>query len=297
MLTLSFVDSFLAVVDHGGVRDAARAKGLSQAAVSQHIRKLEAEVGATLLHRSHAACTPTRHGRAFLPIARGLVSMAQRARHLLDARVLRVAASSNIGVYYLPRLLGRFRQLQAEAPELEVTVGTNPDLIGRFKDGLFDLILSEWWDDSPHYSTAVWRQEPLVAILPPDHALATGAGASIDLADLARHPLIAGEAGSGTAQLLRSVFGAAPLPAPKLVLGSTEAVKQAVMAGLGVSIVLAGAVQREVNAGQLAALPIAGTPLCKPFHVTVPANLPEDTPGASFMRFICTQGVAHAQPC
>lgn len=295
MLTLSFVDSFLAVVDHGGVRDAARAKGLSQAAVSQHIRKLEAEVGATLLHRSHAACTPTRHGRAFLPIARGLVSMALRARHLLDARVLRVAASSNIGVYYLPRLLGRFRQLQAEAPELEITVGTNPDLIGRFKDGLFDLVLSEWWDGSPHYSTAVWRQEPLVAILPSEHPLATEP--RVELADLARYPLIAGEPGSGTAQLLRSIFGAAPLPAPKLVLGSTEAVKQAVMAGLGVSIVLAGAVQREVDGGQLAALPLAGAPLRKPFHVTVPANLPEDTPGAAFMRFICTQGVTHAQPC
>ncbi|MBY0341615.1 MAG: LysR family transcriptional regulator [Rhodocyclaceae bacterium] len=292
MLTLTFVDSYLAVVDHGGIREAARAKGVSQAAISQHVRKLEAELGAPLLHRSHAACTPTRHGHIFLPLARSLVSLAGRASRLFDEKHLRIGASSNIGVYFLPRLLNLYSQTHSDEPRLEVTLGSNPDLIEKFKEGQFDVALTEWWEDDARFVSEVWHREEMVVIAPPGHPLASQAYAG--LAELNRYPLIAGESGTGTAHLLRTCFDEASMPAPHLVLGSTEAVKQAVMNGLGVSIVLAGAVRREAATGELVALPISREKTCKAFHISVPANLPDTTASAGFMRFVRHQGALHA---
>lgn len=291
MLTLTFVESFIAVVDHGGVREAARAKGLSQAAVSQHLRKLESEMGVALLHRSHAACIPTPDGHCFLPLARGLVALAQRARDLFHNRHLRLAASSNIGVYFLPRLLGAFRALLGEDIEVDVSIGPNPDLIAKFKDGLFDIALTEWWEGNARFQDNIWHREPLVAILPPGHPLAGHETLTLEM--LSAYPLIVGESGSGTAQLMRSLPDCAPLPKPALTLGSTEAVKQSVMAGLGVSIVLAGSVARA-PADELAVRPLAHAGLRKPFHVVVPANLPDSAPSARLVNFLCSQGAAHA---
>lgn len=292
MLTLAFVDSYLAVIDHGGIREAARAKGLSQAAVSQHVRKLEAELGVPLLHRSHAACTPTRHGNSFMPLARSLVALAQRACTMFEPQRLRIGASSNIGVYFLPGLLRRYENRQSPEAQIEVTVDSNPQLISQIKAGLLDVALTEWWDDDPCFSSAIWHREPLVVILPPDHPLAPQR--QISVAELSHYPLIAGESGTGTALLLRQHFGDAALPKPRLVLGSTEAVKQAVMNGLGVSIVLAGAVRREAANGELLVRPLATGNLAKHFHVSTPANLPDRCASNDFLHFIRTQGDAHA---
>ncbi len=109
---------------------------------------------------------------------------------------------------------------------------------------------------TPTFEHRLWRVEPLVLIVSPDHALAEAGCIERDrLVDL---PMLGGEPGSGTGRLLTEYFGELGVPRSGMQLGSTEAVKQAVRAGLGVSLVMASAVQDEVRSGALVALPIPG---------------------------------------
>lgn len=291
MLTLAFVHTYLAVVDHGGIREAARKLACAQATVSQHVRKLESELGVVLLHRSHGACQPTNHGHRFLPFARSLIAAAERVDELFDPQCLRIGASSNIGVYFLPGLLADFQQQLSTPPKIDVALGSNPEIHRRLLAGEIDLALSEWWPAQNAYRSDIWHLEPLVAIVAPDHPLAIAE--RLPVAALADWPLLGGESASGTGQLLQRALGdGAPALRINLSLGSTEAVKQAVMAGLGLSVVLAGTVRREVRAGHLVALPLDPPDLAKAFLTTYPRELPSDSLAARFATFLKRSGAA-----
>jgi DNA-binding transcriptional LysR family regulator len=104
---------------------------------------------------------------------------------------------------------------------------------------------------------------------------------------LLREPMIGGEPGTGTARLLQQTFGVdASSLKIGLELGSTEAVKQAVRAGLGISITLESAVRDEVRAGTLRAVRVENTPLAKPLFSIFPAGLSITSPAAQFHAFL-----------
>ena len=99
--------------------------------------------------------------------------------------------------------------------------------------------------------------------------------------------MVGGEAGTGTGMLLQKIFGrrAANLPVA-MTLGSTEAVKAAVRAGLGISLVFASAVESEVRTGALRALTISGIKVQKDLYVIVAEDTPPLSPSHSFSRML-----------
>ena len=103
--------------------------------------------------------------------------------------------------------------------------------------------------------------------------------------------MVGGEAGTGTGTLLQKIFGK---NASKIrishTLGSTEAVKAAVKAGLGVSLVFASAVEQEVRAGSLRAVPISGVDIKKDLFVVLPDQVPPNAPSRSFVRMLMSAG-------
>jgi DNA-binding transcriptional LysR family regulator len=278
--------SFVTVVDSGSFGAAAERLGLSQSGVSVQISRLESALGTRLLARSRRASLPTEAGSRLLPYARELLALEARARAAVGARSLAIGASGNIAAYLLPDLVRRFAELPAAAQiDLEVSTFPNPELIRRLRHRLLDVALTEWMPADPDLRSAPWRHEPLVVIMPPDHPLAGEATVTIDR--LAREPLVGGEPGSGTATLLRAVFGeAAGSLQARRSFGSTEGVKRAVMAGLGVSIVMRIAVQAEVAAGDLVCLELAGAPLIKTLHVVQRGADGDATPAARFAAFL-----------
>jgi DNA-binding transcriptional LysR family regulator len=279
MLNLWHVQTFLAVIDEGGFQDAAQALGLAQPTVSQQLRKLEEALGARLVVRTRNSAQPTRDGAAFLPFARGLVRTAGRAMSTVGDRPLAIGASSNIGTYLLPAPLHRFAS--DSGAEFDLVLGTNPETADRLDGAEVDIAVMEWWDGRPGFTATPWRREPMVVILSPKHPWANRR--SVSRALLLDQPLIGGEPGTGTGQLLQKAFGrnAARLSV-SMHLGSTAAVKEAVKAGLGISLVLAGAVAEEVEAGTLVALRLADADLTKELVVVLPEDTPATSPAAQF---------------
>ena len=289
MLNLLHLQAFLAVVEDGGFREAARRLACAQPTVSQHVRKLEEALGVPLVRRGPGGCAPTPHGERLLPFARSLLDTAARACTAVCEPGLVVGASSNIATYLLQPHLHAFAARYPAAGRLRLTVDGNPAIAERLSRGEVDVGLMEWWDGRPGFTDRTWRREAMLVIVPPGHPWA--ARASVTRAMLLETPLIGGEPGTGTATLLARTFATAAGDLKvAMTVGSTEAVKRAVMAGLGVSLVMAGAVEQEVRLGMLSALPLEGEALSKPLHVLLPEAMPATAPAAVFADFLLAQG-------
>jgi DNA-binding transcriptional LysR family regulator len=271
MLNLIHARTFLAVLAEGGFRPAARKLALSPSTALDHIRQLEADLSATLLVRQGGQVQPTAHGATFEPLARALVATAERARELITKAPLRVAASSNVGTYSLQPLLASFRE--EHNVSLEPWIGPNPAVAERLSRGLADVAVMEWWDSRPGFDATTWRREPLKVIVAPNHHWAKRR--TIAASELVDCRILGGEPGSGTGTILRKALGRL---ASKLTTvdgyGSTEAVKRAVRAGHGISIVLASAVADEIAEGCLVAIEVENVKLVKEISVVVPRGLP-----------------------
>jgi DNA-binding transcriptional LysR family regulator len=233
-INLEQLESFVTLAEAGGITAAARRLSLSQPTVSQHLQRLETYLRRRLIVRTSDGATLTAEGERLLPFARGLLRLGRQFGEDDSAAPLRLGACSNIGVYLLPALLEGLQRKGQVLPQ--VTIASNPEVRQRLLTGELDVGLLEWWDEPPGFHGCIWRHEPLVAILPLGHELA--GRESLSLADLRSVPLLGGESGTGTGRLLRGLLAANETLEVAMELGSTEAVKRAVAAGLGASLVL-----------------------------------------------------------
>ena len=289
MLNLLHARTFLAVLSEHGFRAAARDLHLSPSTVVDHIRQLEEDLAAPLLVRRRGFVEATSQGAAFAPLARAMLDTAERSRAIMARPALHVAASSNIGTYLLQSTLAAF---QAGDPlAVDLWIGPNHDVAERLTNGSADVALMEWWSDRPGFCQYSWRSEPLVVIVAPDHPWASRG--MIEASELAGQTLLGGEPGTGTNTVLRKQLG--PL-ADRLTavrgLGSTEAVKRAVRAGRGISLVIKTAVSDEIRAGQLVALTLNGIELAKDLKIISPSGLPEAAPATRFMSHVLKGAVS-----
>lgn len=280
MLNLVHVRTYLTVIDARGVRAAAKVLRLSPSTVVEHIDQLEADLAAPLVFRSRGATCATPQGERFLPYARALVGTALRAKELIGSPIIRLAASSNVGTYLLQQPLVAFRQ--KTGIEVELWIGSNLAVAERLTRGEADLAAMEWWDSRRGYRATCWAREPLVVIVSPRHRWSKRKSIAID--ELCEEVMLGGEAGSGTGTLLRERLGSV---ADRLRMvpgyGNTEAVKRAVRVGHGASIVLAAAVNDEVASGQLLALDIEGSQICKDIWLVTSDQMPASSPSLSLL--------------
>lgn len=278
-LDTQHLETLLTVLATGSFRAAGQALGYAQPTVSQHVRKLEVAVGTALIERRPGRCTATRAGDILRRYAESLVRISTRARLALSDRPLAVGAGSNIGIYLLQPAIRAFEASASGVP-VELTIASNPEIAQRLENDEIDVALLEWWDDRPGFLATPWRREPLVVIVDPAHDWATRT--SVSVRQLDRVPLLGGEPGTGTGRILREALRASGLAVGR-TLGSTEAVKRAVQAGNGVSIVLAGTVAQEVAAGHLVALPVTGVRLAKTLYGVFRATLPTSAPARALI--------------
>ncbi|MQA88267.1 MAG: LysR family transcriptional regulator [Streptosporangiales bacterium] len=284
-MNLEHVATYLAVLRTGSFHAAARERGLSQASVSQHVRALEVQQGAALVVRDRAGCHAVRGTEEFARYAALLVSLAERASRGLVRPSLTVGASSNIGTYLIHPVFKSFVDQRADDLEARLVIGTNGDVAEQLTSGGIDVALMEWWDDRPGFEAVGWREEEVVVIAGPEHPWRTRR--TVTPGELAGEIILGGEPQTGTGTLLRERLGAAAGDLRVgMSLGNTEAVKRAVRHGLGVSLVLAGAVADEVSAGQLHVLRIEGAKLRKTLWAVSRRDEPPTSPSHRFVDYL-----------
>lgn len=290
MLNLVWVNTFLALAQACNFQKAASQLGIAQPTVTQHIQKLEEKLGVTLFQRTRKGCKATQQALIFLPYARSLLRINDQAIASLSKRCLRIGASSNIGIYLLPPLMKRYLAERTRS-ELELTIESNPSIAQKLENGELDVALMEWWDERPGFDAFCWKEEPVVLIVHPDDPLA--GRTNITREEIGELELLGGEAGTGTGRLLSRFFDQnGPMPRVSRQLGSTEAVKQNVKAGMGVSLVMMSAVEEEVACGSLFAIPLNNPTLTKPIYLVSPKDQPDHSLPRRFAKFLQNSGTS-----
>lgn len=253
----------MAVIDQRGFSRAANALNLSQPAVSKAVQVLEGDVGVALIERGSRPLRLTDAGASLYERARELFAVEQsaeeemRALRGLEHGVLRVGASTTIATYLLPSILGAFRA-QYPGIALHVVSGNTRTISRSLTRRRLDVALVEGPTDDPQFVVVPWRDDDLVIIAAPTHALGRP-GVHVSKAMLAEYPFVSREDGSGTrevAEALLRTHGVHPHVA--LTLDSTEAVKQAVAAGLGIAVVSRAAAADQLALGRVTAVQIDG---------------------------------------
>lgn len=295
-MKFEYVESFLAVVHTGSFRQAAKHLGISQPAVSQHIKKLEACLNTQLIIRDRKGNQLTPAAQKLLPYAESLILLTQRAVSALESTKLRIGASSNIGIYLLPPYLKYHLEQYGNSYEVDLVIDTNPVIANQLETGLVDIALMEWWDNRPGFTAQLWQSEELVFIVPPIHPWRNLP--KVPKAYLENIQMLGGERGTGTGRLLRQFFGNQVHKIQiSMQLGSTEAVKRSVQAGLGVSIVLSKSVTQEVQAGLLHAISIDldGKTLRKELFVICRSSLSFNSPVHQFTQMLLNKSRTYAK--
>ncbi len=257
-LNLHHLRLFARVAEEGGFTRAAHSLRLSQPAVSKAVRELEQQTGVPLLERAGRVTRLTAAGEALFARARELFAVEQsaeeelRALRGLNGGVLRVGASTTVATYLLFPYLARFRKANPRV-ELRVSSANTRAIARALLERRLDIALVEGPVQHPQIEVVPWRDDELVVIASPSHPFASKR--SIQLRELSGEPFIVREPGSGTRKVAERALGAHDVrPQVTLQLGSTEAIKQAVAAGLGIAFVSRFAVDDQVKLGRIAAV-------------------------------------------
>ncbi len=273
MVDLRQLEVFCRIVELESFTLAAKKVHLSQAAVSERIAALEESLGAQLIDRLGRRVQPTPTGRWLYERALALLSGAQelqlglqRLLHVEGGELV-VAASTIPGEHILPRMIAELRRRHPRA-SVSVPGGNSADVVRRVEAGEAELGVAGATEEGSRLRfEALWEDE-LALVVPAGHRLARKR--RVTIAELAGEPFVLREQGSGTRRALEAALAASRRPVALEVaatLGSTAAVKEAVIARLGVSVLSRLALATELRAGLLHALPLAGLELRRRFHL------------------------------
>ncbi len=269
-LDLNKLRAFAAVAEHEHFSRAAAALTISQPALSAQVRDLERYYGTPLFERAGRGVRLTDAGRLVQSYARRVLALTGELddtmadlRGLRGGR-LRVGASTTIGDYLLPAVLGAFRR-HYPGVGVAVEIANTRQIADRVRHGELHLgLIGEPLDDAD-LDVEPYRDDALVLVVPPGHALA---GATVAARELSAEVLIARERGSATRDVTAQALATAGVRMEiGMELGSTEAVKGAVAAGLGIAFISACAVDHEVSAGRLAHTRVDGLDIRRQFQI------------------------------
>lgn len=289
-LNLNALRVFAAVAEAQGFSKAAARLRLSQPAVSKAVLGLERQVGLPLLERGAGGVRLTDAGAGLLERARELFAVERAAEEELRARlglergVLRIGASTTIATYLLPPLLGTF---QAGYPgiDLRVTSANTRHVARALLQRALDVALVEGPVAAPRILHQPWREDELVIIAPPDHYfLRVRKRVPVVTVDaLAGERFIARERGSGTRAVAEAALTARGVQMRiALTLGSTEAVKQAVAAGLGLAVVSRDAAADQLALGRVGEVRVANLTIRRQLTLLRLSGVRASAPGAAF---------------
>ncbi|MGV6840271.1 MAG: LysR family transcriptional regulator [Planktomarina sp.] len=256
-LNLRQLEMLESVAKHGSLTLAAEVLNVTQPAISIQIRKLETEVGLSLVERSGRICHLTEAGEEVVRHAQRISRVVNDLKENLEQYrgvsrgVLRLAVVSTAN-YFIPEYIAHFRKTHPGV-EINLRVANRDSILEMLEANETDLAITGMPPDDSELTARPFKENPVVVIAPPDHALAQKE--YLSLAELSKFPFIFREQGSGTRAVMERAFQKHGLDCQEsCVLSSNEAVKQAVQAGLGLAVISQQTTDLEVETGRLAIL-------------------------------------------
>ena len=284
---------FEAAATHRSFSRAAKLLHLTQPGVSMHIKELEADAGLPLFERVGKRLFLTEAGRELLARTREILRALKDAEDALDGLKGLKRGRINLAVvstakYFVPRLLASFAR---QFPELEVRLAVNnrDSVIEQLVAHEVDLAIMGRSPQALDTVAEAFAQNPHVIIAAPDHPLAKQRRIGVDR--VAKEIFIVREPGSGTRLAMEQFFEErAQSCRIGMEMASNETIKQAVMAGMGVSFISRHTVDLEIQTQRLVVLEVTGTPVIKEWHVAHLAKTRLSPTADAFKRFVLTQG-------
>lgn len=251
------LDVFVQIALHGSVRAAAERLHLTQPAASMALAEMERQLDAQVFDRERRRLHLNVRGRELLPLAQELLQRhAEFGRRGAEEGgvlrgELRVGASNTVGNYRVDELLGAFVRAQPQV-SIRLRVANTSTIAAGVLDHVLDIGCVEGPVTDPQLEVLPWRDDHLLVCAAPEHPLARKR--SVKPADFAGARWVLRESGSATRLTSERVLAQLPQGETVLELDQIEAIKQAVVAGLGIACLPAVAVTDALVAGRLKAL-------------------------------------------
>ncbi|OAT85619.1 LysR family transcriptional regulator [Desulfotomaculum copahuensis] len=286
---------FVTVAEKKNFSRAGEELNLTQPAISQHIHALEEYYRARLFERSNKKVELTQAGHILYSYARQILALHQKAERAVTDLIdlvtgkMVVGASMTVGEYVLPRLLGAYAKKFPEV-ELAMTIGNTAVICEHTLDGTIDTGLVEGPVEHAHLQVQPFLEDEMVLVVPAGHLLAEKT--VVDPEDLLNQTFILREEGSGTRLAAESALHRLGLTPHRVIqLGSTQAIKQAVEAGLGISFMSRWAIRKEVALSTLKPLRIKDVSITREFNIIRNQTRFQSRACDEFVRFITSEKI------
>lgn len=289
-MDLYHLKTFVRVAHLQSFTRAAEELALSQSAVSRHIEALEREFGMELFARHGRGAGPTVAGARLLQYAESLLRMAQEANRALaelrdlDKGQLSIGACTTAGNYIIGPAVALFQE-RYPGIDVSLSIRESKRIQAMVEEGLVDVAMLPEIPLSTDVITEPCLPDEILPVVGPDHPLARRG--ELRPEDLASLRLYIREAGSHTRSMVEqwmAEHGIAPRDLQEL--GSTEAIKQAVAAGGGISFCSRHAVALERRSGVLTVLGGPGLPLTRQFVFAFPKGGRRPPAAMAFSAFV-----------
>ena len=290
---LPHLETFSKAAELSNFTGAAKALGLTQAAVSQRIHALEKSLDKSLFDRKGGRVLLTEAGRKLYVYVQRIIDLHREARREITgheppvAGELVIAASSVPGEHLLPALLSVFGQKYPHV-RVRAAVSDSMAVMGQVERGEVSVGLVGRKTENPNLEFRFLAADRMVLVAPTGHALSKKKTVTVD--QLAAHRLVLREAGSGLRHCFEKALDRAGRSLAELrvavELGSNAAIKEAIHRGVGVAVLSALAVQKEIKSGMLHALEVKDIHCDREMFVVQDRRRVPPLPARLFMDFL-----------
>jgi LysR family transcriptional regulator, low CO2-responsive transcriptional regulator len=287
---------FVEVARQGSVVGASEVLHLTPPAVSMQIKEIESQVGQRLFDRANRRITLSTAGEYFLVYARRLLGTLKEAEDAMAKFARLESGRLTIGMvssakYFLPQLLARFHT-EHPAVDVRLRLGNREQLVALMEANEVDLCVMGRPPVDFASRAEPFAMHPHVLVTAPTHRF-SGAE-SVPAQALANEPFIVREPASGTRTAMQEFLDAHRLrPSFVMEMPSNEAIKQAVMAGMGVSLLSLHTIGLEWHSGLISVPAVEGLPLMRRWNIVNRAARQLSPAAEAFRYFVLAHGEAH----
>lgn len=293
--TLRQLDTFIEVARQLSISRAASALHVSQPAVSMQLRQLEEVLGMPLYEQVGRGIVLTEAGNEVLAHAQAATAQLRQMEDAMAARRGIRKGRVDLGMvstakYFVPMLLVLFRK---KYPDIEITlqIHNRERIMQLLLLGEVDLVIMGRAPDAIDCVASAFATNPLGVICAPEHPLSRRRNAPPAILD--GQVFVVRETGSGTRQAMERLFGEHGIrPRIAMEMPSNETIKQAVMAGMGMSFLSLRTIRQELASGHLVLVDIQGLPIVRHWHITHLAARRLSPAAAAFKDFIIEEAGA-----